>query len=278
MSLWHPHDIVTDEDLAVYEPTVLTQHGTSEWPALRTRALTWIFNALEQRGFAPERFRTRAVPTAAYSYNGSAYTDQTSALQTTDGFNLASLLSTSSKYLYIGSDTPFRGLSIRVYDSPNSAAVTLTASVWADTWDTMTLTDSTAIGTTPLAKGGSILWTPPEAFIGRSVNSSDSMYWVRLSCSAAPTGCTAGPISVIRQSRLTEAVTFRTLMHIFRAAEAASEGPWKDKAAWYEREAEQAWLAVADSIGSEFDTDGDDAIDGDEETQTADEVSGGSCG
>jgi hypothetical protein len=95
------------------------------------------------------------------------------------------------------------------------------------------------------------------------------MYWVRLSLSGTPTGCTAGPLSVIRKSRLVAPATMRTLHLIFMNAPSGQDGPWERLADYWGNEAEKAWLRVAEHIGPEFDTDDDGAIDGDENTQTS---------
>jgi hypothetical protein len=276
MSLWHPNDLLTDLDLAGYERTILTQFGEVDWPTRRQKALDdWLFPLMEGRGFPPSRFRTRAKADQVYSFSAT-FTDQNTGADTSDGLDLSSLLSTSSKYLYIGAKTPFRGISVRMLDAVNAVSNTLTVQVWADRWVTVTHENGTLVGAVTFARGGAITWPDVVGVVTREVSTSDPMYWVRLSLSAAPTASTAiGPVSVIRRSRLSAAATYRTLMHIFREAPISQEGPWLDKAAWYEAEAEKAWLRVADQIGPEFDTDGDDKVDGDENTQTAKSVTGG---
>lgn len=273
--LWHPNDLVSDQDLLDYEGQILSQFGKTDWQRRRQKALDdWLFPLLEGRGFPVARFRTRATPDKVWSFD-STYTDQSSAAGQSDGLNLASLLSTSAKYLYIGAETPFRGLSIRMLDSVNSATVTLAVDVWADRWVTAQVTDGTLVGVKPLARGGAITWAPVDGVVRRVVNSSSAMYWARLSCSGAPTGAAAGPLACIRRSRLCAAATYRTLELIYREAPASSEGQWREKAEFWATEAEKAWLRVADNLGPEFDTDNDDVIDGDEHTQTAEAVTGG---
>ena len=93
--------------------------------------------------------------------------------------------------------------------------------------------------------------------------------------SSAPTGALAGPVLVILRSALCAAATLRTLELIFREAPIAQDGPWLEKAEYYGGQAKEAWQRVADTIGGEFDTDDDDAINEDERGQTAAEVSGG---
>lgn len=276
MSLWHPNDLVSDADLQAYEASILTQFGESDWQTRRQKALDdWLMPLLEGRGFPVDRFRTRATPDKVFSLASAVYTDQTASSQTSEGLNLASLLATSAQYLFVGADVPFRGLSIRMLDSVSAVTANVSVDVWADTWAAVPVVNETAVGAVAFARGGSVTWGPVDGVVRRVVNGSAALYWARLSTSAAPTGALAGPVAVVRRSRLSAAATFRTLMHIFREAPVSQEGPWAAKADWYEAEAEKAWLRVADQIGAEFDTDGDDQIDGDENEQTADAVSGG---
>jgi hypothetical protein len=275
MSLWHPNDLVSDADLLGYERSILTQHGASEWRDRRQKVLDdWLFPLLEGRGFPPDRLRTRAAPDKVWSVSTSTYTDQTSTSQNEGGLDLSTLLG-SSKYLLIGSKTGFRGLSFRMLAAVNAATVTASVGVWADRYVTATLTDGTLVGQTPLARGGAVTWAPIEGVVKRKENGSDAMYWAKYALSGAPTASTAvGPVSVIRRSRLVAAATFRTLELIYREAPVSQEGPWNEKAEFYAKQAEAAWLRVADQIGPEFDTDGDDSIDGDENNQTAEAVTG----
>lgn len=275
---WSPNDLVTDADLAAYERRILTQFNVTDWQALRQKALEdWLFPLMESAGFNPQRFRTRFIPKAVQSYTSSAFTDRTSAAQDADGINLATVLAASTDYLYIGHDAPFRGVSVRMLEAVNSASVTATWETWADAWEpvTATVVDQTVVGTKPFARGGAVTWTVPEGLVARSVNSVGPYYWARVKVSATPTGAAIGPLLVIRRSRLAAAVTFRTLALIFREAPIAQDGPWTDRAVWYEQEAERSWLRVADQIGGEFDTDADDAVSSTEAGQTAAEVNSG---
>lgn len=274
---WHPNDLVSDGDLVAYEAKILEQFDKDTWQARRQKALEdWLFPLLENTGFDPQRFRTRFLADSVQGYTSSTFTDVTSEAQDDDGLNAASILAASTDYLYIGHTAPFRGVSVRVLDSPNATAATATWQVWADTWQAPDgVVDGTKIGTKPLSQGGAVTWTLPESIVTRKVNSVGPYYWARLSTSAAPASTTIGPVTVIRRSRLCAAVTFRTLALIFREAPIAVDGPWDAKAAWYEQEAERAWLRASGYIGGEFDTDGDDAVSSTEAGQTAAEVSGG---
>jgi hypothetical protein len=276
---WAPNDLVVDADLVAYESTILTQFAVPDWQARRQKAIEdWLFPLLEGRGFAPHRWRTRFVPSAVLGYTSASFTDLTTAAQDTEGLTLSSVLTGTSDALYVGSDQPFRGVSIRMIDHVNAVALTLTKAMWQDAWSSVTgVSDGTrASAGVPLSQGGAITWTTPDGLTRRTVNTTGPLYWLKLSVSSAPTaGTKAGALLVIRRSRLCAAVTFRTLALIFREAPTAQDGPWREKAEWYEAQAEQAWLRVADLIGGEFDADDSDAIDTTEAGQTADSVTGG---
>jgi hypothetical protein len=274
---WHPSDLVTDEDLVSYEQTILTQFGQTDWLKRRAKALEdWLFPLLEQRGFNPTRLRTRHVPIAAVSLSGVTYTDRTAAVATENGLNLATVLASSTDYLYLGFEEQFRGISVRMADNVSSVNATLDLRVWIDGWETPPNVQNEArSGAKAFGKGGAITWEMPEGVTRRTLNGSAALYWARLSLSAAPTGALSGPWAVIRRSRLAAPVTLRTLGLIFREAPSGQDGPWTEKAIWYAEEADKAFLRVADQLGPEFDTDGDDAIGEAERDQTAAEVSGG---
>lgn len=274
---WHPNDLLTDADLLAYERTILEQFGQYDWQSRRAKVLEdWLFPLLEATGFDPQRFRTRFQPRAVWSQTSSAWADRTEAAGTDDGLSMAAVLAAPADGLYVGFDAPFRGLSVRMLDSVSATPSTLSVSVWADTWQPVDgLENGTATGAASFTRGGALTWCVPETLVTRPLQSSSSLYWCRLQATAAPVGALVGPLSVIRRSRLCAAVTFRTLALIFREAPISRDGPWDDKAKWYEQEAERSWLRVADHIGGEFDTDGDDVISPTEEAQTADEVTGG---
>jgi len=274
---WHPNDLVTDTDLIAYERTILQQFKAAEWVSRRQKALEdWLFPLLEARGFLPHLLRTRLIATHVLGVTSSVVTDVTALAQTQDGLNLATILAASGDILYIGHKEPFRGLSVRVHEAVNTVASTPTLALWTDEWTTPDdLVDATSRAGKPFAVGGAITWRLPEALVKRTISTHGPAYWAKVSLSAAPTGSQIGPISVIRRSRLCACVTLRTLALIFREAPIGQDGPWREKAEYYEREASDAWLRVADQIGGEFDTDGDDVISPDENDQTAAEVSGG---
>lgn len=273
---WAPNDLLTDEDLLAYERTILTQFGVYEWRERRQKALEdWLFPLLEAQGFPPQQLRTRHAPSAVIGVTSSVATDLTSEALDEEGLLLSAILAGSSDALYIGFTAPFRGLSIRMLDNVNAVASTLSLHVWTDAWGSPNNLVNTSGSATPFARGGALTWRLPENVVKREVESTGPYYWARLQLSVAPTaGTRIGALSVIRRSRLCAAVTLRTLALIFREAPTGQDGPWTEKADWYEREADQAWLRVQGQLGGEFDTDGDDLITPTEAGQTAEAVRG----
>ncbi len=273
---WAPGDLVSDADLVAYERTILTQFQASDWQARRQKALEdWLFPLLEMRGFDPQRWRTRYVATAVVSSTSSVLTDRTAAAASSEGLALAPILAASSDWIAFGYKDAFRGLSIRQLEQPNATAASLTVQVWTGAWQAPEeLLNDTLVGAVSLAKGGSLTWTVPESLVQRVLNGVTG-YWARIKMSAAPAACVIGPVAVVKRSRLCAPVTVKTLALIFREAPIAQDGPWQEKADYYERAADAAWLRVADQIGSEFDMDKDDVINASEEDQTAAEASGG---
>jgi len=275
---WSPNDLVSDADLTAYERKILTQFGAADWQARRQKALEdWLFPLLESRGFLPQRLRTRFEVDHVLGVTSAVSTDRTAAAKTEGGINLATVLAASSDALYVGASQPFRGLSVRMQDSVNAVTSTLSVAAWADAWTAVTgLANGTVSSGKPFARGGAITWTVPEGWVERSLQGVGPYFWVKVALSATMTaGTVVGPLSVIRRSRLCAPAALRTLALIYREAPTAQDGPWEQKAAWYEEEADKAFARVAEHIGGEFDTDADDVVEEAEQDQTAAEVSGG---
>lgn len=279
---WAPNDLCTDDDLVAYEATVLEQFGQIAWAAKRKKAMEdWLWPQLRVQKFPVERFRTRYAPSKVWGATSAVFTDYSNAARddTTGDLPLASILAGATDYLYIGHTDPFYGLSIRVLDSVSSVSSTLSVSVWADSWETVTVRDQTQRVTgKPFSGGGAVIWDIPEGWVPRQVNNNGSgLYWMRLSVSSAPTaGTTAAQIGCIRRSLLCGPVACRTLMHIFREAPVAQDGPWREKADWYEQQADRMLERVIPVLGGEFDViDVDDVLEEDEQAQTTAEVTKG---
>ncbi len=261
---WHLNDLLTDEDLVSYESAILTQFGTTDWQARRTKALEdWLFPILKGQGFDPQRLRTRYECDAVLGYTSAAYTDFTSASQdtTTEDINLATVLaSAGSGVLYIGSTSPFRGIFLRLHDAVSSVAGTMTVQYWSGAWEAVAVLDRTSVNGKTLAAGGAVTWTLPVDWAVRKVDTVDKLYWVKVTVSATPTGAVASQIGTIRASALRAPTTYRTLQLIFQEAPTGSDGPWADKAAFYRTEADAALQRALPILGGEFDTDESDLI------------------
>jgi hypothetical protein len=277
---WLPNDLVSDADLTAYESTVLTQFNKTDWTEKRAKAIEdWLWPILRAQGFSPQKFRTRYEADAVVGYTGSAYTDATGAASSTavDDLDLAAIFATAaSDRLYVGSTQQFRGLHVHMADAASSADGALSVEYYAETWRGLSIADGTrGVSGKTLSAGGSVTWDVPVDWATRAVNGSDPRYWARLRVSATPTGAKATQIGVIRRSLLCAPATFRTLTLIFREAPSNLNGPWADKAAWYEREAETTLQRALPLIGGEFDTDDSDEISPEEAAQTSAEVGGG---
>lgn len=275
---WHPNDLVSDADLLAYEPTILQQFARAEWTDKRTKALEdWLWPALTTRGLDPDRLRTRVQPVAVLSYTASTFTDRTAVAHSVDAEDvlLGAYLTGTADALYVGHDRPFRGVSIRLTDTPSTATASLAVALWADAWTPVIAEDGTAAtaGKT-LSRGGAVTWRQPSGWVVRALNGSDPLYWARLTVSAALTaGAKAGTVSAIRRSVFCAPVTYKTLEWIFRAAPTAQDGPWRDKADFYGDQAETALSRAFEAAGGEFDTETvDDVIDATEAAQTGDEA------
>lgn len=278
---WHPNDLLTDADLLAYEPTILDQFGRVEWVDLRAKALEdWLWPSLVSRGFDPDRLRTRVVPASVYGYTSSAYTDLTSAAasQDADDVLIGAVLTGTADALFVGHSRPFRGLSLRVADTPSTATSALEVAIWQDAWTPVLSADGTMrTAGKSFSGGGAITWTTPGGWVTRSLNGSAHRYWCRVTVSAALTaGAKAGQLSVIRRSLFCAPVAYKALEWIFRAAPTSQDGPWQDKASYYADQAESALLRAVANAGGEFDTIvEDDVIDSTEAEQTVEAAGGG---
>lgn len=277
---WHPNDLVSDVDLTDYESTILTGFGASTWTARRTKALEdWLFPILKGHGFDPFTLRTRAEVDKAFGFTGAAYTDVTSATQSTtaDDVNLAAVFATpGTDALYLGSTQPFRGVFLQQLDTISAIASVLSVAYWNGAWTALTISDGTAHTTgKTFSGGGPVTWTLPVDWQRRVVNASEARYWVKLTVTAVPTSAKASQIGVIRSSSLRAPATFRTLELIFREAPTSADGPWREKAEYYEGQADAALQRALVICGGEFDTDGSEQISVTEAATTASEASDG---
>lgn len=277
---WAPNDLVTDQDLRDYEAAILESFGQISWQAKRTKALEdWLLPILKSRGIDPHALRTRADVSQAFSYTASTYADKSGVINSAseNDLNLATVFATAgSDALYLGYTQPFRGVFVRMLETVSSAASVLSVAYWNGSWENLLINDGTiqTAGKT-FSASGSVTWLLPMDWVTRAVNNSTRYYWVKLTVSATPTGATASQIGVIKGSALRAPATFRTLQLIMMEAPTGSEGPWREKAAFYEKEADSALQRALALVGAEFDADASDQISPAEEAQTTEEVSGG---
>lgn len=278
---WHPSDLLTDQDLSAYERGILTQFSTVDWTQLRERVMEdWLWPQLRSEGFAPERFRTRYTPDAAYGYTSSAYTSILDAATnaTSDDVNLATILAGASDALVIGSSQQFRGLSIRMLDAVSAVAATTTVELWQDQWRAVAATNGTVVSGVPFARGGSVTWRVPSEWVVRPLLTvATPYYFARLRLSATPTSAQCGQVAVIRRSVLCGPLAYKVIAAIFRGAEMKQDGPWAAKAEYYETEAALAMQRALALVGGEFDADVpvDDVLDREDEAQTREQAGGG---
>lgn len=274
---WHPNDLVTDADLRDYEDSVLVSFGQTTWQGKRTKALEdWLFPILRGRGFDPFRLQTRAEADHVWGYTAATYTDYTDAVRDTtlDDLPVATVFATvGTDALFIGSAQPFRGLFWRLESAVSSVASVLSVAYWNGNWEPLTVADGTTqtAGKT-LSAGGTVTWGLPYDWATRAVSTAATLYWVRVTLSATPTGATAGQVAVIRSSALRAPATFRTLALIFREAPASQDGPWLEKAQYYEQEADTALQRALALVGGEFDTDASGQVSETEAAQTTEEA------
>lgn len=273
-----PNDLVSDADLTAYESKILTSFNVTDWAEKRRRALEdWLGPILKGRGFDLARLRTRFEPSAVQGFTASAYTNYAAAATdtTVDDINLGTVFATvGTDALYIGFSQTFRGLSVRLLDTVSAVAGVTAVSYWNDAWTALTVTDGTLkVNGKPFSGGGAITWTVPSDWVTRKINSAGPYYWVKVTISATPTSAKASQIGVIARSALAAPATLRTLLLIMREAPTGGPGPWADKAAWYESEADAALQRALPLLGGEFDTDLTDQISPVEAVQTESEVS-----
>ena len=127
-----------------------------------------------------------------FVYDGAAYTDHTAEADTLAGTPFTTLAD-AGDFLYLGKLTPFQ----EVYF--NFAVEGVYGAVVAEYWDgSAWQTLSVAGAAAALAADGKMNWTIPVDWATTIVNSSEAMYWVRLSATTPWT--TPATINCIRQN------------------------------------------------------------------------------
>ena len=130
-----------------------------------------------------------------YSYNGAAYTNNTTEAQSNGGtaFTLLTVEASSNDELYLGMDWPFYTVYSDIATA--GAGVTLSAQYWNGAWTALTITDNTSNLTTD----GTVTFTSAAAvnWAKTSVNGV-TRYWIRLrspgtNITTAPTAYSVTP-------------------------------------------------------------------------------------
>jgi hypothetical protein len=275
---WNPNDLVSDADLTAYESAVLTNFRATDWAEKRRRALEdWLAPILRGQGYDLARLRTRFEPDAVQGFTASAYTNLVAAATdaTTDDINLATVFATpANDVLYLGSTHAVPralGAAARGRLGGRGHAHRRLLGGRLDEPDRHRRHGEDS--GKPFSGGGAITWSNPTDWVVRKINAIGPYYWVRVTLSATPTSAKASQIGLIRRSALCAPATMRTLLLIMREAPTGGPGPWAEKAAWYESEADAALQRALPLLGGEFDTDASDQVSPTEAAQTETEVS-----
>ena len=104
--------------------------------------------------------------------SGGSITDDSDELQDGDAVdvNFDSFAAATAGLLYIGAETPFRGVAVEQGTSPNSTSNTLTVNYWNGTaWTDIVVTDSTDTGAS-FAVDATVTWTVPTTWRLASLN------------------------------------------------------------------------------------------------------------
>ena len=129
---------------------------------------------------------------ACYVYDGAVYTDRTAETDTLAGTPFTTL-GDAGDFLYLGKLTPFKEVYLNFAVEGVYGAVV--AEYWdGSAWQTLNVAGAAAA----LAADGKMNWTIPVDWATTTVNSSEAMYWVRLSATTPWT--TPATINCIRQN------------------------------------------------------------------------------
>jgi hypothetical protein len=129
---------------------------------------------------------------ACYVYDGAAYADRTAEADTLAGTPFTTLAD-AGDFLYLGKLTPFKEVYFNFAVEGSYGAVV--AEYWdGSAWQTLSVAGAAAA----LAADGKMNWAIPVDWATTTVNSSEAMYWVRLSATTPWT--TPATINCIRQN------------------------------------------------------------------------------
>ena len=121
-------------------------------------------------------------------YTGGAYVDRSLEADSLTGTPFASL-SAATDFVYIGKATKFKEIYLDV-----ATGGSYTGIAW-EYWNGMAWSILTANGAGKnLDVDGKVNFNPPADWVATSVNSSDPLYWIRVTCSAVTTEATCNCI------------------------------------------------------------------------------------
>lgn len=280
---WSGLSLVTDAEIGALEPeaiAVSAPWGATTWASQRSLAKRDLKVLLEiaypEIPGVADKVLDRWAPDYAFAFTGAVYADRTSEVSDDEeeDLDLSAVFTTvADDRLYIGAAWEFDGLFVKLLDSLNANASTLTAKYWgAAGWTSLSATDGTiATATKTLSGTGRITWTLPTAWERRTLNGTgDEYYWVEVSVSAALTAGTAASqiLPIKAPDPLKTVAQYFALMHIFRglSAQAANADYWLNRAKDYEDRARALFSTLKDTGAIPLDTNSDDVIEPTTET------------
>lgn len=277
MGSWAGLALVSDAEIGQLEPEAVAAAapwGATAWSSARTEAKRdlkiWLEMDFPTIPGVADRVLDRWPPDYVFAYTGGAYTDRTTEMtdDEEEDLDLAAVFATfADDRLYVGAAFEFEGLLMKLLDSVNAAAATLTVKYWGgNQWQSITPTDNTAAAGATLAKSGRITWTIPTDWERRTLNGTgDEYYWVELSVSAALTaGTSASQILPIRApDALKRIAAYLALHHIYNglAAQAANPEDWRARGDKYFDDAKQLYGQVKASSALWLDANRDQVIE-----------------
>lgn len=142
---------------------------------------------MEARGEATSESATSFTMVQLYNGDsGSGYTNNTVEAGTEDGTQFATLDSTND-YLYFGDSNKFSGIKFEFHT--RGSGLSLVVEYWnGSAWTTLTANDDNLDDdTSNFQSDGKISWTSPSDWATTTVNTSDALYYIRISTTDTPT-------------------------------------------------------------------------------------------
>ncbi len=276
---WANLTLVTDADLGAIEPQAIaagSPWGATTWASARAEAKRelkiWIESAFGDIVGASDRILDRHPADYVFGYTGAAYTNRTTEAtdRTEEDLALDAIFATpATDRIYIGATYQFEGLLVKLKDSLNAAAVTLTAKYFnggdVDGWKALTITDGTKAGSAAFAQTGRITWTIPDDWERSSLNgTTEEYFWIELTVSAALTAGTAASaiLAVRAPDGLKRVATYLALYFICNGLERQAVQPeeWEKKADKYWTRATDLFQTLKEHGGIPLDANRDQVV------------------